>query len=870
MSSQVYRARASHWASPHGQSRQPAAPAADPVCEAPRPAASLEEHGPPAWMGTPVLDAAEELNADRQDAWHAPAAASAPTARTSVQTRPSTLESHAFGAHSGLTPSLSDASLGVSRTDHDWSDPFSTPEQPGLSSTRTASLGRQGLSLGQSTKFRLAEGEKAPTASVMGSWRSDGTLSAGGDYTGMDGVTHSVRGSGHFVDGSQSVAGGYTMATPSKGGVGNQAFAGVNGSAGASVSEPRQTEDGWVLDFSSHLAGALTGGAKSARKVDTGAKLGVSGHVQYQAERANTGRRVFATKEEAEAFRETALPAANAGVPWSADGALELTAGESRGTRISTSTGIRGSTSMEATHAGGGVGWGSSVEAQVESFGDGRVRVVLDRSGAGAADVRGGAGFLSLDADYNTHEGERQAWILDLSTEGGRAAYHQVVIQARPPQVGPGVTDAGSDRQERERLGMGTNLAGHAIRSGTERTGREARTQEGLRISERGGAAFEDIDFGTASYEASQGVTAGTHSNDRGGEVANYLVGRGRVQGGNAAGTFEILGETAGTWSTQAREVTPTPGAITLDVRFGEDSLDRLVELAQDPDFEPDALKHKLSRGGLQLVQALRAAGGNREQQIAAVETFGTHGTAALDDLRSLLGRGDAFVRVEDSPVWIGKDGHDRVQRELDDATSLAQRAPDSANATFSRVAEDQRIRIMQLQDHGLYQDIPDSLRETEIKRTRRLVKRAEDGLKAGGVSPRADGADQAFEAFLNRVDKVYASARQAQEEHGFPGFDAQQTLRGRVGDEGLFDVIGRGPAADAYDRADQQLVAGEAERRQAVDHHARSVRANREADPKRGRELSELATECLTRALVSLRSATVLYTAIEDRYGSR
>lgn len=754
----------------------------------------------------------------------------------------------------GTTPTLTTSGVGIQHRRSDWSHPDSTKDKAARSATVGGSISKDGVTASGSETRRFGDRDITTSGSVT----SDGTVRAGVSARKDDKSGHSVHGSVKLDDDSGKITLGVS-GTSAPG-----ARTGAQGTAGGSVllkwkaSEPELVEGLWVVDYSATmgLTGSV-GAKKSGTAADTGHKGGVSGEARGHVQRVVDGRRSFASRQEADGFRRGQF--AFVGAPLTAGSALTLVEGDTGAARFDGSIGGRMDGNLEGSHAGLGGSFGGSQGVDVERLSGERVRVTRTGSTGTTGELRGGVGPLSLEGSHAGTEHDQQSWILDLSVAEAREAYEGLVRFGTAPQEGPGIHVADRHRASLTRTLGGANVGGIGTMLGTERVDATHVDAEGVETHERTGSAFTEAN-GSSTWTGKQGLTAGTVHSPEGDEVDAYVLGRAQVDGGSLYGNMETLGRFGGTYSWRGSGE-GTPGQFTAEVSWGADSLDRLIDTIRAPGFNPDGYRPPLPASTRALIDDLRSCGNDRETQLALLEAHGTGGADHIKGIQAIMGKGDVYVGLEDSEVWIGRGGHLEANERLTALRAAIERGSRSRKDVRAEAQEEfdtHSVRLMKLQDEGRFQDVPGPMRREEQTRTRRLMKAARDLIEDASGAPFAPSEERArFDAMLTEVDKFYARGRTARAEHtqGITGKDLRS-----LGDPGLWGW-GRGEEADAYEEADAAFEKGESLRREAISSLKSAIDQSQKG-------FSELSSERSAQGIRELGEALAAFITADRRYG--
>ena len=626
----------------------------------------------------------------------------------------------------------------------------------------------------------------------------------------------------------RKVPGGYAVDWSAKGSVG--------GASAASVAW-----EGLELGGDKSIGG-IPGARGSGQVADLGASA--SGGLDGRLE----GTALFPTEEEAMAFYNAPIPSAPA---LTADGALGMAEGE----RSRLQVGVRGSVGVSAggtgtSTAGLGTQASGSLGVQVERIDDDVFAVTRDLSGDISAHAGLGAPGLDV-AGQGTVGGMRAAtWQLDLSTESGRAGY-EALLSGHTPEPGPGVTLPDEVSASFDALSTNVSGPGGSVQVGVRSTDQELGRPDGTRRLSEEGVETQRVspwkflrDLLPAS-DSDTGLDASTELDANGGESGSEVRIVGRSESNAARYNYEGIGR-AGALSDayNPRDGEGTPGRWSVQTTFGEGSLDRLAAKVEHERFDDPSYLRLLTTPERRFVEQMRAASGDRDKQRAAVQELGEHGVEAATIVRKLLGSGETYVSLEGSETWIGEEGHGEVEERIAKARAQLEANDPSSAVALRRDLDLQKVRLHDLTDYGKYQDVPSTLREKEIERTRLVILRIAALLERAGVSTGAEG-EQGLQKPIatqrRKMDDAYRDVLLRWERHGvdLPGTGAPWHDLGQRG------LLGGALETDRYDLASSHRLAGEGCRRRGGQSERAAMRADEvgrtdTADELRGRVLAE------------------------------
>lgn len=620
--------------------------------------------------------------------------------------------------------------------------------------------------------------------------------------------------------------------------------------------------------------GGLTGVAPTGPS----ASAGLGGKATLGA--AVGGRQSFPTEEEALAFYHAPVPSPELVPPAQADSALSLKPGEERTIQVTLSASASlsaGGTGLPGLSASG---TGSvSVSLTICRAEDGWVDVTL--AGAAQAAGSGSVGAAGLDVGGQASLGGRSAltWRLNLETKAGIAAY-EGFLAGQVPTEGPGVqapshSVASSDGSHATvgLPGMTTQVGGERIDEtlyrpdGTIRESDSGMSQERVSWARIMGDTLRDVD-------ADIGATAVTERDRAGDELDSQVLIMARTSSNDATSNYEALGRAyGGSDSHRPGLGASTPGTWQLFSEFGPNSLQELKRAATDDKWDDPILERSLSSEQRRFIEDMRAAP-DRAAERQAVQDFGDGGADAVRWLRGMLSdkRTESYLSLEGSGTWIGPGGWDEAERAFrDEMEKPEERRGDG----LRELADQHRVRLHELGDHGRFLEVPDAIRAEEIARTKSFIRKVDTAIVASGGDLISESENNGLLLEIRKrqesVDRAYERVRGLMDEHGVGMDGAQkpwQTL-GKV-DYILFSLDG--PAAAEYQAATDCLKSGEADRRDAGEHLAAAKEAESDIASSANTEANthyQNALAALDRALKSFEDADTWIHWIEETYPS-
>jgi hypothetical protein len=596
-------------------------------------------------------------------------------------------------------------------------------------------------------------------------------------------------------------------------------------SAGTSLSasEPAEVDGHWVVTYRRSEA---VGGGLGAE----GASLGAS--VSGRHEVVDSGTRLFASREEAMAFKEHLL--SNAPLPADltrASAALAIPVGETRVHGVVDGVGGSVSAPIGPMHVGAHGDAHRDRATLVKRVSDTLVDVTLSDGSAVGAGLGAGVGPAELHASLHHADSQSRTVRFDLADAAGRAAFERFEEDGSiDPRYGLEL-EASRTRQRGTEGGGGV---GAVLSTSTDATISEREVRAGGHTTEtlEGKNTQKSGFFGRKTEEsASLDATAVD-----GGERSFALTRTVGSTSGDA--TSAALADATGTKDAAAHRERGASGRYTVSTRLDEAQVQHVVD---------DAVAGKLDVGGGNLLE--RALGDEAVEHLRDART--PEGRArALAELTARLGprataaiEGHAGAGPGGLPHEVALEGDAYLTgprfREENDALvrGLGGALEDPAGdpAAVLRAAADGLARLRErrlaLRDLARYPDLPDGLRVEEVAKTdayiaqvEALRQRALSGLRGGhdpmaallgkgAVDPHAlrlqelMGQVDAFDAKLAggkaHLASVESGARAAQWVHG--GAHARSLLSARE-QLGASD----GEAAAEYQRADQRSAEGQ------------------------------------------------------------
>lgn len=525
--------------------------------------------------------------------------------------------------------------------------------------------------------------------------------------TGQAGATRETAG-GHKVgaqgsvtiDGKGNISGEGSLKLESKGGT--SLTPSISGGVSVQASDPTPAEGGGY-DVTYTVTTSSGVGLGAGKQFGGGPSIGIQlGSTEATLE---TGSRHFDDIKKAQAFRDKAA-AVIAGErflayppPTTVEGALLIPIGEERGSGDVSGSSYGGSVSFEGASLGYGKSEGTTHQFKVRHTRDKVVQVTGSVSGTTGSDVTGSGG-ITLTRGSSETKGFEVVWEIDLGTTVGRNAFELYARNGYPP-LGAKMISMTSSGSSEDHDNVKIPLLGTARWTGT--TWEVVKTDEKGAHAQFGGQQAHDQDpswtgrhiLGQDELHSSAQITSNLEKAKGGKQEEDYQA-QIKVSGESGEYNRKELGrifmgvphagaaKPSGEWTLTAK--------VSPDVVHELERLNRDMRTAKTREDKMRIYSELIKERGAGMVGAQVGLGGDPlawSLELKGDRNFpGPAGRAALEGRRSEL------------KARLGKD-----QATARGIVSDAQRTLDELRARRIAVADEER-----------YTDLPDGLRDQQLK----------------------------------------------------------------------------------------------------------------------------------------------------------
>jgi hypothetical protein len=550
-----------------------------------------------------------------------------------------------------------------------------------------------------------AEGQPIKT----GSTAMSGSLGLGEKgLTGQMGAAHTnaagtkVGATGTAtIDANGNVSGQLGLQIQSKGGA--SLTPSVSGGISVQASDPIPAQGGG-FDVTYTVTNSSGAGIAAGKQMAGG---GPSASLQFGSTEASleTGSKHFDTEKQARAFRDKAasvlaLERFTSKSPATVAGALEIPIGEERGSGDMSGSSIGGSVAFEGASLGYGQSESTTHKFKVRRISQSRVLVTGTVSGTKGSDVTG-SGVISLARGSSNTKGFEITWEIDLGTPVGRTAFELYAKTGMPPMVGATLKSMTSSRSEEDHDNVSIPLLGTARWTGT--TWEVVRTDEKGTQEQFGGAQLHDQKpswigrhvLGQDELHSTAGITSNLTTAKDGGSEEDYQA-QIKVSGESGEYNREQLGKIfmgvphAGT-AKRSGEWTLT-AQVSPDVVRELERVNRDMREARTKEDKMRVYSELVKERGAAMVGAQVGLGGNATAwnlELKGDKNFpGAAGRAALDQARDAL--------------------KSRLAKDPAAAAGVVKEA--------QQTLDELRARRLAVADRERYTDLPDGLRDEQLK----------------------------------------------------------------------------------------------------------------------------------------------------------
>ena len=524
--------------------------------------------------------------------------------------------------------------------------------------------------------------------------------------TGQAGATRETAG-GHKIgaqgsatmDGKGNISGEGSLKFESKGGT--SLTPSISGGVSVQASDPTPAEGGG-FDVTYTVTTTSGVGLGAGKQFGGGPSVGIQ--LGSTEGTLDTGSRHFDDIKKAEAFRDKAaiLIAAEQFLahppPTTVEGALLIPIGEERGSGDLSGSSYGGSVAFEGASLGYGHSSSTTHQFKVRHTRDKVVQVTGSVSGTSGSDVSGGGG-ITLTRGSSETKGFEVVWEIDLATPTGRTAFEMYAKSGLPP-VGARLVSMTSSGSAEDHDNVSIPLLGTARWTGT--TWEVVKDDDKGRHSQFGGKKSRDQDpswtgkhiLGQDEIHSNSQIASNLERDNEGTEKEDYQA-QITVSGTSGEENRKELGQIwmgvphAGT--AKASGAWTLTGQVSPDVVHELERVNKAMREAPTKEDKMRVYSELVKERGIKMVGAQVGLGGDAlawSIELKGDKNFpGNAGRAALDAKRSEL------------------------KGKLKD--------PASAKAVVSeaqKALDDLKARRIAVADKERYTDLPDGLRDQQLK----------------------------------------------------------------------------------------------------------------------------------------------------------
>lgn len=524
------------------------------------------------------------------------------------------------------------------------------------------------------------------------------TAKAGAERETQGGHKVGVSG-GLTMDGKGNISGEGSLKLQTKGGT--SLTPSISGGVSVQASDPIPAEGGG-FDVSYTITSSSGVGLGASKQMGGGPSIGIQ--MGTTSGTLETGSRHFDDIKKAEAFRDKAAAFIAAErymaypPPDTVEGALLIPLGEERGTGDVTGSNYGGSVAFEGASLGYGRSSSTTRQFRVRHTHDKVVQVTGSVSGTKGDEVTGG-GIISLGRGGSNTRAFEVVWEIDLATKGGRDSFEAYAKTGMPPLVAKMISMTSSGSEE-DHDSVTIPLLGTAKWTGA--TWEVIREDARGRHAQFGGKQSRDQDpswigkniLGQDTIHSNAQITSKLETDDEGNPQESYEANI-TVSGTEGDETRKELGQIWSGVRTQGK-VKPSgewilSAQISAEVVRDLEKVNKEMRNAWNREDKMRAYSRLVKEHGIKMVGAQVGQGGDElawSVELKGDKNFpGVSGRAALDGKRAEL-RG----KLKDPKAAKG-------------IVSDAQTTLDLLRARRLAVADRQR-----------YTDLPDGLRDQQLK----------------------------------------------------------------------------------------------------------------------------------------------------------
>ncbi len=526
----------------------------------------------------------------------------------------------------------------------------------------------------------------------------------------------------------------------------------VSGKAGRQVaaSDPRAVGDQWAVDWTEVVSASGGGGAKG---------VGVSGGFSS----ANSGTRLFKSREEADAFKESAslildVPYRD---PTSVTGALFLGIGESRGAGTSSTAGIE----VSASPTAGSIGVGASSEDSSSFMVTRLSPTVFELTfKEGAKDSKSlSASTLGIGATRHSADtsGTQRTVQIDIGTDVGRKAFE--TFTKEDGTVAPGARVISESMMSGHQSGQTFGGPGFSSDWSGFTEEEVTRNQRGKTERYSGGtsSAFESRIPWAAGHDKMTVRLDQTETNDA---DSNYVM-RGSVDSTEGRDSATNLAKITGTAGRDFSKATPS-GKWGVEMELTEEIVEHFLGNIGEERIRQMGLLDSDARNDLR--ERLRDAKTSDDRKRALAHFFadaGVQGNAIEAIRNNVFGAPERFHQVpyeqmkrreganffydltlpgDDNFRGIG--ARKELEAKIAQFDVVIRESPDAAGTVHDAIMatlRELRRQRREVADPTRYTDLPDELRENQVGRLDMYIGQLEGQQQQTGVAYTSHEAEQ-------------------------------------------------------------------------------------------------------------------------------
>ena len=661
-------------------------------------------------------------------------------------------------------------------------------------------IGKDGASVGVNRERSTKDGGSSATSGTASVDWEKGEATVGGSHksTNKDGRSASVGGSA-TVDANGNLTGANVDAGISDKKSGTSVS--VSGKYSVEAGKPTQQGGAWVVEWTRTMGGGVSAGKKGGH-----ASVSVKGEASHK----DYGTRVFHSKEEAEHFAKHAasLIPTDAPDPATAQGALAMEIGESRGHTDGVSGGIGVNGQAGVATAGVSAEKGSHSGEMIERVSPNLFQVTVSSGGSQGLSGQFGAAGVSAGKYTQSSSSESVTVQFDLSTSEGRKSFEEYNRTHIVPPVGGRVVS----RTEAEERRHGTRLTFGAAGSATfDSSTWDSTTWDKTGKTDVHGGAFDQSIVSNIPFmkeRDNMGISlAGIEKNDK---DRSYVL-QGRVDSMDGKDSRKHLAQITGmrydSSDDEAQGGIKASGKWRVDINFTAEMADKFMDEIGDEKVRAVSIFESKTDFRNELRKELKAAKTSDDRMKAIARYVGEDGFQgkSLDVMRQVLfgqsnagfdnhffGNFDYDLKLEGDKNFRGVEGRLELEHKITGyQTLIAQGEASSATLVSPLSGEIEALRKQRAEigNPKKYTDLPEELRAQQVGKLdvyietlvgmRRQAAMAATKLQTGKPATVEEGA---------QVDKELADAQHGK---GDPKLAQLRKVRHQISDsDAQIDVL--------------------------------------------------------------------------------